>query len=174
MLCTKCGNTILASDRFCPNCGALIRSFGFKKATFDSPESTSKPANDPSDYTDHSYTPFPAVLNQYPENDPDRIREMIREENERTTYQNDARRWANVSFIMGLLSICFITAGIGIIAIVLALVFGSKSNKAADTIGIPRQKKAKTGMILACVPFMVAVLAGIVVGILALCGVFGG
>jgi hypothetical protein len=174
MLCTKCGNTILASDRFCPNCGALIRASGFKKASFDSQEKIAEKGNYQSDYMDHLYTPSQVVLNPYPENDPDRIREMIREENERTTYQNDARRWANVSFIMGLLSICFITAGVGIIAIVLALVFGSKSNKAADTIGIPRQKKAKTGMILACVPFMVAVLAGIVVGILALCGVFGG
>ena len=174
MVCEKCGCSLAEGGRFCPNCGAATRQSGFQKASFDTPDKTitAQKSNNIA-LTEPSRVSSSDYRNTYPENDPERIRDIIREENEKSTRANDSRRWANVSLIMGILSICFITAGVGVIAIVLAFVFGGLSNKAADAIHIPREKKAKTGMILACVPFMVAVLAGIVVGILALCGVFG-
>ncbi len=102
-----------------------------------------------------------------------RMREVMREEAERAARSSEVRRWADASFVFGILSICFIAIGAGILAIAFAFFFGIKSNRTADSIGIPREKKAKKGMMLACTPLAIGALAGIVVAILAICGVIG-
>ena len=106
-----------------------------------------------------------------PSHDEQHMRALFREEAERAAITHDVRSWGDKAFIFGILSIVFIAVGAGLVAIALAFYCAGKSNRAADSIGIPRDAKAKRGRILACVPLIIGAAAGLTVGFLALCGV---
>jgi uncharacterized membrane protein YidH (DUF202 family) len=110
-------------------------------------------------------------MNQTDVNVQEKLMNRVRLETERSIKQSEVVQLAERSFLAGILTICFITFGVGIIAMGLAFYFGVRSNRLADELQIPREKKAKIGIMLAYVPLVVGLLAGIVCGILAVCGV---
>ena len=112
-----------------------------------------------------------ASMNQMNAKAQDALINRFRQETERTMKENEVSQLAEKSRLAGIITICLIAMGVGIIAMGLAFYFGIRSNRLADELQIPRDKKAQTGILLACVPFMVGALAGIICGLLAACGV---